>query len=207
MAITSVPSRSSIGNYDVTGLVAERPQHRWLATQLNTTAVQHTYIHVTHQDISQFHNNSTNNQQVKKILEQNRFWSSRPDDSLVMSTFKRAVRSRDRVLAERYEMLSSVELVALITGSRSRITCTMRLLHSPWYARQRTVVHWSRQPSWSTADWRTSSACQTHTKLDKKMVCYCRESTILPGRGMPSNAWLSTSPDSRCCPQPNLTLS
>jgi len=64
MAITSVPSRSSIGNYDVTGLVAERPQHRWLATQLNTTAVQHTYIHVTHQDISQFHNNSTNNQQV-----------------------------------------------------------------------------------------------------------------------------------------------
>ena len=61
--MTSVPSRSSIGTYDVTSLVAERPQHRWLATQLNTTAVQHTHIHVTHQDISQFHN-STNNQQV-----------------------------------------------------------------------------------------------------------------------------------------------
>ena len=47
----------------------------------------------------------------------------------------------------------------------------------------------------------------TNTKLDKKMLCYCTESTIHPGRGMPSNAWLSTSPDSRCCPQPNLTLS
>jgi len=57
MTKTSVPSRSSIDTYDVTGLVAECPQHRWLANQLNTTAV-------THQDISQFHNSSTNNQQI-----------------------------------------------------------------------------------------------------------------------------------------------
>ena len=53
---------------------------------------------------------------MKRIPEQN---GSRLADSLVTSTFKRAVRSRDRVLAERYEMLSSVKLAALITGDKS----------------------------------------------------------------------------------------